>query len=222
MDASSGKSETGRVLAASVPLAAGMELRAVAGTRATERWVLALGEVATLPDSMEVDGHRVRDSTLAGIRVSPAFRSTIEGEAGRWVEALSSELSSGAFSEDGDVDLSLFAPTEATHRVDLAFRFDPGELTTRKNLLERSLTVTVEARVTDLATGRALLLVDPKGREWETYSMWKRRTLRARTRRGSVAVGLQDDDAPGQVEKLLGETVVELLRRIAVMTGRSG
>ena len=117
------------------------------------------------------------------------------------------------------VQLASARQAAATHELKVAFRLDPGELTASKRLTERVLTVHLDAQLIDLRTGQPVVLVDRKGKEWTTYTMWKRRTLRARARKGEVAVGLSQEDSGTQLEKLAFETVVELLRRVGIMTG---
>ena len=212
--------ETGRVLAAAIALAPGMRLRAVSSGRQEGQPVLALGRIALTEGSIQVPESSLTRSVEVAMDSAAGFRGAASNADRSFFESVRAELGSGTFAQDSDDTLAPFTGLPASHTLDLRVHLAAGELESRGKVLERVFTVTLEADMLDARDGSRIRLVDPKGKEWATYQMWKKRTLRAKQRRGELAVGLSDADAPDQLEKLLVDSVVELLRRLGIMVGQ--
>jgi len=221
VESSTSRKESGTVMAAATPLQPGMLVRAIASTRSMDRHIVELGQVTILEPSLPMPARRVRSSVLAALHGAPAFRSTPSAEAGDWIEGLSRELSSGAYSPAPGDESRMVTGLPPTHRLELDLLFEAGPVEASGRLVERVLKISVNARLIDLEAGESVTLVDPQGKAWTEYPMWQRRTLRAKKTRGKLAVGLADSDVSEQLEKLLFEAATELYRRLGIMAGSS-
>lgn len=213
--------ESGRVMAAAVPVVPGMQLQAVSSTQAVGRRVVKLGTVDLDSGSTILTREVVERSVRAALHSSGVFRTSPDDLEPGLLASVRRELDGGGFSSEGARDADGREPAMATHILNLRLGLDAGSLSGSKKLSERVLTVNLAASLLDDVSGQPVRLVDPKGKEWTEYSMWQRRTLKAKERRGQIAVGLGDADAADQLDKLTFDAVLELLRRLGLMAGSS-